>query len=250
MRLIATLLCASTVVSSAPVPPGLFSKALEVKNWVKAGGVASFLSGLKVFNEEAAAREDERQDEKQNLRDKAKATANYIVWYHLDREERESKTTNPCEFEQMIDAAKPIMKKKLRRRGNFLARLLTSTPSPALAEIYVREEIVKKMQDREIKMEGGDKMLEKGLIATKDYCDKKKKEESDKVKASGFSWLFGGTDNTQAVAAATQTAVAKKDERKFLSRLGGGAKAARVKFGKGLLVAVASCLLGVALLPF
>ena len=75
---------------SAPVPPGLLSKALEVKNWVKAGGVASFLSGLKVFNEEAAAREDERQDEKQNLRDKAKATANYVVWYHLDLEERES----------------------------------------------------------------------------------------------------------------------------------------------------------------
>ena len=91
-------------------------------------------------------------------------------------------------------------------------------------------------------------MLENGFT-TKDYCDKKKKEESDKVKASGFSWLFGGTDNTQAVAP-TQTAVAKKDERKFLSRLGGGAKAAQVKFGKGLLVAVASCLLGVALLPF
>ena len=37
----------------------------------------------------------------------------------------------------MIKAAKPIMKKKLRKRGNILARLLTSTPSPALAEIYV-----------------------------------------------------------------------------------------------------------------
>ena len=35
------LVCASTVVSSAPVPPGLLSKALEVKNWVKAGGVDS-----------------------------------------------------------------------------------------------------------------------------------------------------------------------------------------------------------------
>ena len=93
-------------------------------------------------------------------------------------------------------------------------------------------------------------MLEKGLIATKDYCDKKKKEESDKVKASGFSWLFGGTDNTQAVAPSTQTAVAKKDERKFLGRLGGGAKAAQIKFGKRVLVAVASALLGVALLPF
>ena len=159
------------------MPPGLLSKALEVKNWVKAGGVASFLSGLKVFNEEAAAREDERQDEKQNLRDKAKATANYIVWYHLDIEERESKTTNRCEFEQMIKAAKPIMKKKLRKRGNFLARLLTSTPSPELAEIYVREEIVKKMQDRRIKMLDGDTMFEK----MDPDCDK---------KASGlFGWL-------------------------------------------------------------
>ena len=140
--------------------------------------------------------------------------------------------------------------------------MLTSTPSPALAEIYVREEIVKKMQDREIKMEGGDDMLEKGLIATKEYCDKKKKEESDKVKAESdkakagaFSWLFGGTDNTQAVAQTAiakkdaQTAVAKKDERKFLSRLGGGAKAAQVKFGKRILIAVASALVGVALLP-
>ena len=36
MRLLATLLCASAV-SSAPVPPGLLTKALEVKNWVKAG---------------------------------------------------------------------------------------------------------------------------------------------------------------------------------------------------------------------
>ena len=34
MRLLATLLCASAV-SSAPVPPGLLTKALEVKNWVK-----------------------------------------------------------------------------------------------------------------------------------------------------------------------------------------------------------------------
>ena len=166
MRILAALLCA-TVVSSAPVPPGLLSKALEVKNWVKAGGVASFLSGLKVFNEEAAAREDERQDEKQTLRDKAKATANYVVWYHLDLEERESGTTNRCEFEQMIKAAKPIMKKKLRRRGNFLARLLTSTPSPQLAEIYVREEIVKKMQDKGIKMLDGDAKFEKT-----DACDK------------------------------------------------------------------------------
>ena len=176
MRLLATLLCCSAV-SSAPVPPGLLSKALEVKNWVKAGGVASFLSGLKVFNDEAAAREDERQDEKQSLRDKAKATANYVVWYHLDLEERASGITNPCEFEQMIDAARPIMKKKLRRRGNFLSRLLTSTPSPALAEIYVREEIVKKMQDREIKMEGGDKML-KGTYD----CD------TNKTSGSSSKW--------------------------------------------------------------
>ena len=238
MRLLASLLCA-TVVSSAPVPPGLLSKALEVKNWVKAGGVASFLSGLKVFNEEAAAREDERQDEKQNLRDKAKATANYIVWYHLDIEERESKTTNRCEFEQMIKAAKPIMKKKLRRRGNFLARLLTSTPSPELAEIYVREEIVKKMQDRRIKMLDGDTMFEK----MDPDCDK---------KAAGglFGWFWGNTPETSA----------KEDEshetqpRKLLKQLGaplkGGAKAAQTKLGKRVLVTVASALLGVALLPF
>ena len=112
MRLLATLLCASSVVSSAPVPPGLLSKALEVKNWVKAGGVASFLSGLKVFNEEAAAREDERQDEKQNLRDKAKATANYIVWYHLDIEERESKTIVCCPSETVLRAPRyPLLRK-------------------------------------------------------------------------------------------------------------------------------------------
>jgi hypothetical protein len=172
MRLLGTLLCASAV-SSAPVPPGLLAKALEVKNWVKAGGVASFLSGLKVFNEEAAAREDERQDEKQNLRDKAKATANYVVWYHLDLEERASGETNRCEFEQMIQAAKPIMKKKLRKRGNFLARLLTSTPSPQLAEIYVREEIVKKMQDKGIKMIDGDTKFEKMDACGKDTNESK-----------------------------------------------------------------------------
>ena len=236
MRLLATLLCASTV-SSAPVPPGLLAKALEVKNWVKAGGVASFLSGLKVFNEEAAAREDERQDEKQNLRDKAKATANYVVWYHLDLEERASGETNRCEFEQMIQAAKPIMKKKLRKRGNILARLLTSTPSPALAEIYVREEIVKKMQDKGIKMIDGDTKFEK-----MDACDKKA------TPASGlFGWLWGNTTETESAV------VAKEDEaqpRKLLKRIGGGAKAAQTKLGKGVLVVVASALLGVALLPF
>ena len=47
--------------------------------------------------------------------------------------------------------------------------------------------------------------------------------------------------------------VAKEDEaqpRKLLKRIGGGAKAAQTKLGKGVLVVVASALLGVALLPF
>ena len=212
MRLLATLLCASAV-SSAPVPPGLLAKALEVKNWVKAGGVASFLSGLKVFNEEAAAREDERQDEKQTLRDKAKATANYVVWYHLDLEERESGTTNRCEFEQMIKAAKPIMKKKLRRRGNFLARLLTSTPSPQLAEIYVREEIVKKMQDKGIKMLDGDAKFEKT-----DACDKDTNE-------SKWPTIFAGgkVENTEDGEDGEEET---KTTSKKLKRLLGGVVAA------------------------
>ena len=47
--------------------------------------------------------------------------------------------------------------------------------------------------------------------------------------------------------------VAKEDEtqpKKLLKRIGGGAKAAQTKLGKGVLVVVASALLGVALLPF
>ena len=134
----------------------------------------------------------------------------------------------------MIKAAKPIMKKKLRKRGNFLARLLTSTPSPELAEIYVREEIVKKMQDRRIKMLDGDTMFEK----MDPDCDK---------KASGLlGWFWGNTTETDEKKP-------KEDEtqpRKLLKRIGGGAKkSAQTKLGKGILVAVASALLGVALLP-
>ena len=64
-------------------------------------------------------------------------------------------------------------------------------------------------------------------------------------KASGlFGWLWGNT---------TETEPAKEDEtqpRKLLKRIGGGAKkSAQTKLGKGILVAVASALLGVALLP-
>ena len=73
----------------------------------------------------------------------------------------------------------------------------------------------------------------------------KRKKKSDEQK----KMMVMQKDYKAAVKEFGQ-AVAKKDERKFLSRLGGGAKAAQVKFGKGLLVAVASCLLGVALLPF
>ena len=52
----------------------------------------------------------------------------------------------------------------------------------------------------------------------------------------------------------TKSETAKEDEtqpRKLLKRIGGGAKkSAQTKLGKGILVAVASALLGVALLPF
>ena len=61
---------------------------------------------------------------------------------------------------------------------------------------------------------------------------------------NGTGQLWGNT---------TETEPAKEDEtqpRKLLKRIGGGAKkSAQTKLGKGILVAVASALLGVALLP-
>ena len=75
-----------------------------------------------------------------------------------------------------------------------------------------------------------------------DACDKKA------TPASGlFGWFWGNTTETESAV------VAKEDEaqpRKLLKRIGGGAKAAQTKLGKGVLVVVASALLGVALLPF
>ena len=134
----------------------------------------------------------------------------------------------------MIKAAKPIMKKKLRRRGNFLARLLTSTPSPQLAEIYVREEIVKKMQEKEIKMRDGDSIF-MNLQA------EKPKEPEEKPCPKGslcFSWPKIGVWKSKM-------AMCEIPE--------GGEVATQTKFGKRLLqgmVAVASAFLGVTLLPF
>ena len=65
-------------------------------------------------------------------------------------------------------------------------------------------------------------------------------------KASGLlGWFWGNTTETDEKKP-------KEDEtqpRKLLKRIGGGAKAAqKTKLGKGLLVAAASALLGVALL--
>ena len=108
----------------------------------------------------------------------------------------------------------PIMKKKLRRRGNFLARLLTSTPSPQLAEIYVREEIVKKMQDKGIKMLDGDAKFEKT-----DACDKDTNE-------SKWPTIFAGGKVENAEDGEDGEEEAKMGGSKKLKRLLGGVVAA------------------------
>ena len=69
--------------------------------------------------------------------------------------------------------------------------------------------------------------------------------DCDKKPASGLlGWFWGNTSETEPAAKEDET-----QPRKLLKRIGGGAKkSAQTKLGKGILVAVASALLGVALL--
>ena len=90
MRLL-TLLIAAGACSAQGNP--LLKKALTLVSeqslvgvTAKLGAFSGLLTGLNAVTEEVATRQEKRQDQKQSLRDKAAATANFVVWFHLDNE--------------------------------------------------------------------------------------------------------------------------------------------------------------------
>ena len=90
MRLL-TLLIAAGACSAQGNP--LLKKALTLVSeqslvgvTAKLGAFSGLLTGLNAVTEEVATRQEKRQDQKQSLRDKAAATANFVVWFHLDND--------------------------------------------------------------------------------------------------------------------------------------------------------------------
>ncbi len=111
--------------------------------------------GLNTLREAAGDAEDKRQGVKASLREKAAETAQYVVWRHRNQEETSTQVCTKTEFCKMMATARPIMKKKLRRRGR-LARWFSTPPPEELVEIYVREEIAKVLRADGVTLEDGE----------------------------------------------------------------------------------------------
>ena len=217
----------------------LVSKAkslVTAKNLQLGGGIGAALPVLNTLREAASDAEDKRQGIKETIRSKARKTAEYVVWYHRNSEETKTGYCTKDEFCKMLSMARPIMQKKMKKRGR-LARWLTTTPSEELVEIYVREEIGEVMKEDEITLEvtGQDEYCQswtKEADAKVAAAEKKAKEAEKKEAAVGWSWpgLFG------TAQAPEEPAEPEAPEGK--------------KVVKRILLAVASALVGVALLPF
>ena len=131
MRVICPLLAYACLACSAPGAQAvdtskLIDKALQLVNKENVGiasAVGGVLTALNAVNEEITSRQEHRQDDKRSLRDKAAATADFVVWVHLDSKDKESMNLTIAEFCQMVKTAQPIMKAKTKRGGFFsLAR--------------------------------------------------------------------------------------------------------------------------------
>ena len=142
MRLLLALLLGNAAANPLI---SLASKAKALVNFKNAAGatlVAPVLGGLNSLREAASDAEDKRQGVKEELRVKAKNTAEYVVWLHVNKDEKEGGVCTHVEFCKMMASAKPMMQKKMKRRGR-LARWFSSAPPPELIEVYVREEIAR-----------------------------------------------------------------------------------------------------------
>ena len=122
-----SLILASALACSAPGAQAvdtskLIDKALQLVNKENVGlasTVAGVFTALSAVNEEITSRQEHRQENKRTLRDKAAATADFVVWVHLDSKDKESKNLTIAEFCQMVKTAQPIMKAKTKRGGFF-----------------------------------------------------------------------------------------------------------------------------------
>ena len=142
MRLLLALLLGNAAANPLI---SLASKAKALVNFKNAAGatlVAPVLGGLNSLREAASDAEDKRQGVKEELRVKAKNTAEYVVWLHVNKDEKAGGVCTHVEFCKMMASALPMMQKKMKRRGR-LARWFSSAPPPELIEVYVREEIAR-----------------------------------------------------------------------------------------------------------
>ena len=153
------LLLSSTLAFCSANP--LISLVSKAKNLATAknlglGAVTPVIAGgLNTLREAAGDAEDKRQGVKASLREKAAETAQYVVWRHRNQEETSTQVCTKTEFCKMMATARPIMKKKLRRRGR-LARWFSTPPPEELVEIYVREEIAKVLRADGVTLEDGE----------------------------------------------------------------------------------------------
>ena len=241
MRLLAHLLGVFAVCSANPLL-SLFSKAKSLAS-ARNIGITALLPALNTVREAASAAEDDRQGLKDSLREKASETAKYCVWLHLDRDEKAAKEIDCEEFTKMVETGLPRMRKKLRRRG-LLSRLFTSTPSNELVKMFLEEEVAKTLKEKKVSLKDGDNGGYLPLLGARktseaacrpSESEKKPKEEKPCPKGSlCFPWP------KLAWIKPPPMCTIPKDSK----------VATQTKFGKRILVAVASALLGVALLPF
>ena len=229
MRLLLALLLGNAAANPLI---SLASKAKALVNFKSAAGatlVAPVLGGLNSLREAASDAEDQRQGVKEALRVKAKNTAEYVVWLHVNKDEKAGGVCTHDEFCKMMASAKPIMQKKMKRRGR-LARWFSSAPPPELIEIFMKEEIARVLKDS-YQLTLQDPEGEK--------CDAWTKE-SFKLKTKK-PWCFGWWPHkitlprTSCQPEATGTCKNNQGKGKVI---------------KGVALAVASAALGVVLLPF
>jgi len=235
MRLLLALLLGNAAANPLISLVSKAKKLATAKNLGLGAVTPVIAGGLNTLREAAGDAEDKRQGVKASLREKAAETAQYVVWRHRNQEETSTQVCTKIEFCKMMATAWPIMRKKLRRRGR-LARWFTSTPSEELVEVYVREEIGEVMKEGEVTLEVEDGYCPSwtkeadAKEAAKKAAAKKAKEEEEKEAAAGWSWPW------RAQAPEEEPEAPEAPEGK--------------KVVKRILLAVASALVGVALLPF
>ena len=153
MRLVTPLLLFG--VCSAPCSaqiPQAVAKLANVKNLGIGSAFTGFLTALKAVHEEIESREEERQGVKESLRAKASETAKFVVWFHLDRNERNEGAIPESEFDSMVDMGKKMMQAKIKRSRWNPLNWLSSRPSSRLAVIYLQEEIARVMKHKKVFM--------------------------------------------------------------------------------------------------